>query len=143
MDFDPDLPWRIVKGDGFNAHIGPIRFARVAEGEWRSALVLDARHINVGGVCHGGVVMALADVTMGTATFEAGPSHPCATIQMDCHFLAAAKESQTLLGRARQMRRVRELSFMECELWSGGRQVMRASGVWKYLASRAPGQSGP
>ena len=27
MDFDPALPWREIRGGGFNAHIGPIRVA--------------------------------------------------------------------------------------------------------------------
>ncbi len=58
---------------------------------------------------------------------------------MDSHFLAAAKAGQRLLAVATQLRKVRELSFMQCEVWAEGRQVMRASGTWKYLASRAPG----
>jgi acyl-coenzyme A thioesterase PaaI-like protein len=62
---------------------------------------------------------------------------------MDCHFLAAAKRGQRVLARARQLRLVRGLSFMEARLEAGGREVMRASGLWKQLDSRAPGQSGP
>lgn len=105
-------------------------------------MVLDARHINVGGVCHGGMLLSLADVTMGAATFTAGGGHPCATIQMDAHFIAAAKEGQRLVGVATQLRKARELSFMQCEIWAGGRLAMRASGTWKYLASGAPGAAG-
>lgn len=142
MDFDDSLPWRDIRSQGFNAHIGPIRFARAGEAEWRAALVIEARHINVGGVCHGGVLMTLADVAMGAATFEAAGGHPCATISFDCHFVAAAKLDQRLIAESRQTRRVRELSFMDCTLWAGGRQVMRASGIWKYLASREPGATG-
>ncbi|MEL6773707.1 MAG: PaaI family thioesterase [Pseudomonadota bacterium] len=137
------LPWRQVRGTGFNTHIGPITFARAAEALWHGRVSLDARHINVGGVCHGGVLMSLADITMGTATYEAGGGHPCATIEMDCHFIAAAKEGQVLIATAEQLRKVRGLSFMTCRLAAGGRLVMRASGIWKYLDSRAPGQSGP
>lgn len=137
------LPWRLVRGEGFNAHLGPVSFARAGENAWVGRLDLDARHINVGGVCHGGVLMSLADIAMGTATYEAGGGHPCATIEMDCHFLAAAKRGQTLLARATQLRRVRGLSFMECRLEAGGREVLRASGLWKYLDGRGPGQSGP
>ena len=144
MEYDPDLAWRDVRGEGFNAHIGPIRFAPLGEGpsgerRYCASLELDARHINVGGVCHGGVLLSLADVAMGAATFDAGGGHPCATIQMDAHFLAAAKAGQRLVAAATQLRKVRELSFMQCEVWAGGRQVLRASGTWKYLAGRAPG----
>jgi uncharacterized protein (TIGR00369 family) len=144
MEFDDSLPWRTVRGEGFNAHAGPAEIARAGQNEWHAYITVEARHINVGGVCHGGVILWLADVTMGTATFEAGDGHPCATIEMDCHFLAAAKKGERLMCRATQLRRVRGLSFMSCELWSGGRQVARASGLWKYLESRSPGsKTGP
>jgi len=142
MDYDPDLPWRDIRGEGYNAHIGPIRFAPLGGRRWCASLVLDARHINVGGVCHGGVLLSLADVAMGASTFAAGDGHPCATIQLDGHFLAAAKEGQRLVAVATQLRRVRELSFMACEIWAEGRHVMRASGTWKYLSSRSPGATG-
>jgi len=142
MDYDPDLPWRDIRGEGYNAHIGPIRFAPLGGRRWCASLVLDGRHINVGGVCHGGLLLSLADVAMGASTFAAGDGHPCATIQLDGHFLAAAKEGQRLLAVATQLRRVRELSFMACAIWAEGRHVMRASGTWKYLSSRSPGATG-
>ncbi|MBK0398695.1 PaaI family thioesterase [Limibaculum sp. M0105] len=142
MEFDESLPWRRVRGEGFNAHVGPVQIARAGETVWHAALDIEPRHINVGGVCHGGVILFVADVAMGAATFESGGGHPCATIDLDCHFLAAAKRGERLLARAEQMRRVRGLSFMQCELWSGGRQVARGAGIWKYLESRAPGSTG-
>jgi uncharacterized protein (TIGR00369 family) len=142
MDYDPDLAWRDLRGEGFNAHIGPIRFAALGGARYCTTMLLDRRHINVGGVCHGGMLLSLADVTMGAATFTAGDGHPCATIQMDGHFIAAAKEGQRLVGVATQLRKVRELSFMQCEIWAEGRLAVRASGTWKYLSSRAPGATG-
>ncbi|MEM6489395.1 MAG: PaaI family thioesterase [Pseudomonadota bacterium] len=146
LDLDPDfdaLAWRAVRGDGFNAYLGPAAFARAGEDTWYGALTLERQHINVGGVCHGGVLMSLADITMGTATFEAGGGHPCATIEMNSHFVAAAKAGQPLVCRATQVRRTSGLSFMAAELAAGGRLVLRASGIWKYLSSRSAGQSGP
>lgn len=118
MDYDPHLPWRDIRGEGFNAHIGPIRFAALGDSRWCATMVLDARHINLGGVCHGGVLLDLADVAMGAATFAAGGGHPCATIQMDAHFLAAAKQGARLVALATQLRKVRALSFMQCEVWA-------------------------
>ena len=146
VDFNPDLPWRALKGGGFNDHIGPIRFARAGGNAWQATLIVDHRHRNSGGVCHGGVSMTLADLTMGAASYEAGDKRPCATIEMSSHFLAAGKEGQRLLASATQLRLVRDLSFMSCEVWALSdaepRQILRASGIWKYLASRGPGDSG-
>jgi len=138
MEYDPDLPWRDIRGEGFNAHIGPIRFAAMGDNRWCASVVLEPRHINSGGVCHGGMLLSLVDVAMGAATFAAGGGHPCATIQLDSHFIAAAKLGQRLVAVATQLRKVRDLSFMQCEIWSEGRQVMRASGTWKYLTRHAP-----
>jgi len=142
MEYDPTLPWRDIRGEGFNAHIGPIRFADMGDNRWCAAVELDDRHINSGGVCHGGMLLSLADVAMGAATYAAGGQHPCATIELDSHFVAAAKPGQRLVAVATQLRRTRELSFMQCEIWGGGRQVMRASGIWKYLSSRTPAATG-
>ncbi len=139
MQFDPSLPWRDVRGEGFNAHIGPIRVAVVSATEFRAALEIRDIHVNLGGVCHGGVLLSLADVAMGAGSFAAGEDHPCATIDLSAQFLAAAKPGEWLLAEARQLRRVRSLSFMDCTVWSGGRQVLNASGIWKYLDSREPG----
>jgi uncharacterized protein (TIGR00369 family) len=142
MDYDPNLPWRDIRGAGFNGHVGPLQFAPMGGDRWCASVVLEDRHLNNGGVCHGGMLLTLADVAMGAATYAAGGEHPCATIQLESHFIAAAKPCQRLVAVATQLRRTRELSFMQCEIWGGGRRVMRASGIWKYLSSRAPAAAG-
>lgn len=137
MELDPSLPWREIRGEGFNRTVGPIRFCRAGDNQWQAALTIEDRHVNTGGVAHGGVLLTLADVAMGAASFAAGGGRPCATIELGSHFLAGTKEGQIALAVSRQTRGVRDLSFMECEIWAGGRQVMKASGIWKYLSSRS------
>ncbi len=136
MEFDPTLPWRKIQGHGFNGLVGPITFATVSGDAWRFYLDIIHHHINIGGVCHGGVSMTLADVGMGAAAFQAGGNRPCTTVQFETQFIAAAKEGQRLLGAARLVRRTRDLAFMEAELWADGRQTLNASGIWKYLAPK-------
>lgn len=135
MDYDPSLPWRDVEGEGFNAHVGPIQVADLGE-EWRFALKLDARHMNSAGVCHGGLQMSLADCGLGTCAYFAAGKRSVATIDFEAHFLAAAKEGQMLHGAARVARKAREFLFMEGQLWSGERQVLRCSGIWAIRQHR-------
>ena len=142
MEVDPSLPWRQVRGEGFGRLVGPFRFARAGDGLWHACLNIEERHLNVGGVCHGGVLMGLADVAMGTASHDAADGHPCATIDFGCHFLAAVKNGQAALAVVHQVRRTRDLSFMGCEIHAGGRLCVRASGIWKYRASGRPDPSG-
>jgi uncharacterized protein (TIGR00369 family) len=143
MDFDPTLDWRVVDDGGYNTQNGPIRFASPGDGRWVGALELQQKHMNFGGVCHGGVYMSLADVTMGIAAHESAEGARCATIDMDTHFLAAAKLGQVLVAEARLNRAVSDVIFMECDLWAGGRHCMRASGIWKKLnlPKRAPDET--
>lgn len=135
MKYDATLPWRDIKREGFNDHIGPIRFAEVAEHDFRVALALDDRHMNSAGVCHGGVLMSVADTGMGTAAFTTAGS-AVATIDFECDFLAAAKNGQLLHGVCSVARAAREFLFMEGDFYAGERRVLRASGIWVVRSRR-------
>lgn len=147
MKPDASLSWHDFADAGFNSEIGPVYIAYSSKSEdtepdhtWYAKLELEGRHMNMSGVCHGGVMMSVADIAMGSGTWFAGGQHRCATIQMDSQFLAAAKEGQTLFAIAKQNRRTKDLSFMSCEIWGGDRLVLKASGVWKYLSIGSPKQ---
>lgn len=140
MEPDLSLSWVEIKSTGFINTIGPVRTAYTPEPEhrWFATIDVEKSHLNQGGVCHGGVLMSLVDIAMGSGAWHSGGMHGCATIQMESKFLAAAKEGQTLLAMATQSRRTRDLSFMACDVWGGGRLVFKANGVWKYLATFEP-----
>ena len=133
LEFDASLAYRPIQMERFNALIGPILFAANSESEWRFYLDLDDRHANVGGVCHGGVLMSLADIGMGAAAFRAVGRRPVATIAFNAQFVSAAKSGGRVHGRSNLIRWVKEIVFMESDLWFQDRQVMNATGIWKVL----------
>ena len=49
MEFDPDLNWKIVNDNGFNSHIGPLKYARTDD-RWFGAIELAAPTKRVGAV---------------------------------------------------------------------------------------------
>ncbi len=134
MDWDPTLEWRTIVDDGFNSLIGPLYFASSGDRAALTRLTLEQKHINIGGVCHGGVLLSVADVAMGWMARRLAKDAPVATIDLDGHFLAGAKLGQTLLAEASCNRRVRDLAFMTCRIRAGGRDVFAASGIWKTLS---------
>ena len=136
MKYDPSLPWRDLTGLGFQELIGPIQLASLPESQMAFALQLDARHTNANGVCHGGVMMSVADSSMGACAF-ASAGRPVATIDFECDFLAAGKIGEMLHGTAKIARKARNVIFMESDLYSGERRVMRASGIWAVLAENS------
>ena len=133
LPFDDSLDYRNIRDAGFSGLVGPVRFAVSAEDEWRFYLDLDERHVNIGGVCHGGVLATLVDIGMGAAAFRAAGHKPVATIEINVQFVAAAKPGNRVHGRSRVLRAVKSIVFMESEIWSQERLVARGSGVWKVL----------
>lgn len=67
MEFRDDLEWIDYDAIGFNIHVGPFFIASVGGGVYRMHLMIEPRHLNQGGVVHGGVSMTLADNAMGMA----------------------------------------------------------------------------
>ena len=132
MNFDPDLDWKVVDDKGFNTHVGPMLYARDGDA-WYGSIELADHHINVGGVCHGAVYMALADVTMGIAAYQLSDWRNCATIDFQSQFMAAAKKGQTLVCVANLNRAVGDLVFMQSNLWAGGRRCAHSNAIWKVL----------
>lgn len=138
LDELDSLEWRVLRPSGFNTHNGPMHFAAAGEGEWFVKVALDERHMNHGGVCHGGMLLTLADTAMGTAAFVAGGQRLCATISLQSQFIAAAKRGQILIAHAKLDRLAGGMAFMQAELHAGGRLCMRASGIWKFLGRGRP-----
>lgn len=132
MEFRDDYDWIDYNPKGFNIHAGPFNIARLSETEFYMYLDIEDRHLNQGGVVHGGVTMTLADNAMGMAAYYAG-GKPASTIEFGCKLIAAAKGGLPLYGKTWVERSTKDICFMSAELWSDGRKTMTASGVWKYI----------
>lgn len=133
--YDPDLDWRAARARGFNVLVGPFEIATLTDSVWRFRLQLDDRHVNFGGVCHGGVLFTLLDYAMGVGASEASEDRLCSTISMTTQFVAAAKPGALLHGEARTVRATRDVCFMEAEVWGGERLAASASAIFKYLGA--------
>jgi uncharacterized protein (TIGR00369 family) len=142
VKYDPDLNWRDIHGTGFNHFVGPVRVVDQGDGSMPFGLMLDERHTNANGVCHGGVLMSVADSAMGACAFVASGG-PVATIDFECDFISAAPIGEQLYGLANVVRKARSLVFMEADLYVKERRVFRASGIWAILPenSRARDES--
>ena len=56
MEFRDDLDWIDYNPKGFNIHAGPFNIARLNETEFYMHLMIEDRHLNQGGVVHGGAL---------------------------------------------------------------------------------------
>jgi len=101
---------------------------------------VEARHLNINGVVHGGVYATILDTAMGGAVvsiLESG--EVTATTSLYIEFLRPAQEGAQLRAEGRLVRRGRHLAFVEGKLTDGqGVLLSQANGTW-YVWSEADG----
>ena len=131
---EPSVPpgWRQRSLPGFAGLIGPL-WVRKEEAGWAYGLLATADHLNPAGVVHGGLLTALLDHGISAIAWEALGRRACVTVQLDTHFLAAAREGQFLEVRGRVMRATSSLVFMQGELSTDGQTVATAVAVLKLM----------
>lgn len=134
--------WRQRALPGFAGLIGPLWVRKDDEG-WAYGLLTTSDHLNPAGVVHGGLLTALLDHGISAIAWEALGRRACVTVQLDTHFLAAAREGQFLEVRGRVVRATSSLVFMQGELSTNGQVVATAVAVLKQIgpASKAGGSS--
>ncbi|MBL4639174.1 MAG: PaaI family thioesterase [Kordiimonadaceae bacterium] len=88
----------IVSWSNFGWENGPIFDLESKDGWVRGFRVLD-KHINAGGVCHGGMLMTFADILLSRAVMEV-VQPPFVTIRMVTDFVGAGFKGQWLEGTA-------------------------------------------
>jgi acyl-coenzyme A thioesterase PaaI-like protein len=134
--FDPLAHgWALVPGRGFPSHLGAF-FGRESEGAWRYGFVAEERHLNFGGVVHGGMLMTFMDDMLGRTVWEAAGQKPVSTIQLNNRFVAPGRLGDFIECVPRIERLARSVAFIRGELLVGDRLVMASDGVWKLLGQR-------
>ena len=98
-------------------------------GRSRLEVTVERHHANQMGVAHGGLLMTLLDVCMGSAARSAVGSNVI-TVDMQTAFLAPA--AGRLVGQGRVVRAGKSLVFVEAEITnSEGEIVCRGTSVFK------------
>ena len=120
--------------DPFELHVGPA-FGQGNKGARRYAFMPQAHHCNLRGVVHGGMLMTLADMTLGQAVWDMTDNAACVTLNMQTQFLKSAGEGELIEVAPEMTRRTRALVFMRGDFTVSGEIVMTASSVWKLLGS--------
>jgi acyl-coenzyme A thioesterase PaaI-like protein len=117
---------------GFEELVGPFYFRKEDNGVVFALRALQ-KHANPNGIIHGGMLMTLADHTMGALVWHGIGRRPCATVSMESQFVAGGKVGDWIEARAELTRQGRSLVFVRGRLTTGERTLLTASGIWKVL----------
>jgi uncharacterized protein (TIGR00369 family) len=109
-----------------------------------AVMLFDPRpeHGNSWGGVHGGILLTLLDIGMGTAARSLDPAcNGATTVELKANFLAAAKGPLTT--RCRAQRAGRSLLFAEGEILDGaGVLLAKGSGTFKLVYSNGGKEAG-
>lgn len=127
--------WKAMPASDYPALVGPFLARRDPDGGWRYGFVAEQRHLNLGGVVHGGMLMSFADDALGATVWQAAGRRPCTTVQLSTQFVSPVRLGELVEVRAEVLRATRTVVFVRGVLEAGGRAVVHADGVWKVLGT--------
>lgn len=124
--------WKLLRTEGFFSTIGPLWTRPIGE-SWEYGLHIEPHHENSMGSAHGGMIVTLMDQAISMIAWSALGRKPCATVQLDTHFLATAKAGDFIIAHAEVTRMSASLVFMRGVLRVNEREVMTAQGMMKII----------
>lgn len=124
--------WTLFDDDGFLSLVGPL-WQRKSGETHQYAIASGRKHKNRRGFVQGGLLMTLADRSLGMAARHGSGASAVVTIQMDTQFIDAAKIGELIISTPHMVRSTRTLIFLNTEITANGRCVAMASGVFKIM----------
>ena len=115
-----------------------MRKVRVADGASRWELDVDDRHLNRGGITHGGAVATLADTAIGSAvgSVRRDGERWHTAVDLTIVFLEMSRAGDTLVADGEVIRRGGRMAYGECVITAGDRTVARAHSSYVIFKER-------
>lgn len=117
--------------DDYVNHIGPFYYQPDAEGHMQVALKVEPRHLNGGGIMHGGCLLSLADTALYVFALDSLRTSGGVTMQLDAQFLSPGMLGDTVIATGEITRAGKSTIFGRGQIKVGERMVMSFSGVIK------------
>lgn len=130
--------WEVFTDPGFISLVGPV-YHRMVEGRQAFAFRAEAKHGNLVGTVHGGMLLTFADRALSIVVRDAAEGARCVTVEMSSQFVGAARTGDLIEVEPEIVRKTSSLVFVRGTLMSGDRPLAAASGIWKILKDKPAG----
>lgn len=128
--------WEVMPTMGYNETSGPF-LRRLKGGRHEFGLLATKAHANPNGNVHGGAIMTMVDIVLGTAAREELGISGHVTIQLDIKFKSAGMIGDFLHGQGKVGRDTSSIVFLEGDVMVGDRVLASATGLWKKRRPKA------
>ena len=118
--------------DPFEDTIGPFYFRQEEDGSYRCAFVSERKHLNGGGMLHGGLLMSFADF----ALFAIARDHlegMGVTVAFNSEFVSAGPANALIEATGEVTKAARSILFVRGKVFSGDNTIMTFSGIIKKI----------
>ena len=124
---------RVDSPESFPTHLGRV-YRKTIDGGLGLGVRLEARHCNMYGDAHGGLLSALADIVLGACAFRAPSIRPAglSTLSLNIQYLDRGHKGDWLEVTGRVSRAGRSIAFTNADFHVGDRLIAQASGTFKY-----------
>jgi uncharacterized protein (TIGR00369 family) len=123
---------RLPVGLGFTDSLQPV-YRRLAGESASFGLVVEPQHGNTMGICHGGVLMALADITAATgANLARGVTSGSPTVHLSIDCISSARLGEWVQACAEQVSLKRRFGFCSGGIYNSAGVVARFSGTFYF-----------
>ncbi len=117
--------------DGFASHVGPI-FIALRDGEGVLGFRVMPHHCNPAGICHGGMMMTVLDMAIGTnVAIHAKTNVFTPTVNLTYDFVTPGRLGSWLESKVDWVHTTKRTGFANGYLMSPEGPVMRANGICK------------
>ncbi len=139
-EYAPEIPEgfsRMNWFQGFGRQIGPMYERVNADKTYARAFLVSEAHTNGMKNCHGGMLMAFADMALGHA-ITLNANRYWVTVRMVTDFIDAAQVGDWVEGTGTITGQDGDFYTVSGRIWSADRTIMTATGVFKALGTRPP-----
>lgn len=131
----PDTPFpgyaAYDPADPFEDHVGPFWF-RKADGKAQCRMLPGQRHLNSGGMVHGGLLLSFADYALATAA-GATEGKFALTAALTAQFLNAGRPGLPIEAEAEEVRAGKTLSFVRGHIVQDGVPLLACTGTFRPI----------
>ena len=121
---------KIERLSPFNALVGPL-YERRDGASVSIGLVIEEKHTNSRGICHGGVLATLADLALGYAMLaKSGDKGSFLTAHLAVDYAGAARTGDWIESKVEIQRVGARLAFANCYLVANEKPIVRASAIF-------------
>lgn len=121
--------------DPYENRAGPFFWRQRDDGTHHFILRAEPRHCNRHEIVHGGLMMAMIDLTMVVAAKRAWDEQ-LVTVSLNSEFIAAGRAGDLIEATGELVRRTNSLAFVRGTVFTADRTLLTASAVLKPLVPR-------